>query len=495
MMRFTMSDRLRRLAASTILGGILGGGLVAAVPTAADELPPRSLADWQERPVDRLRRPRYEEGPSVQRTQRGWQIRSQHFTVLSGNSRADAEWAAAEVADAWQGMERLANHWTRIHQSPDFALDAVLVVLADADELRSLDDRRRDPGDATEPSAFKSWGGPMLIRLSKEAGEEPDAAATARLRHAVAHAFLHAGHFDQQFPAWACEGLARYTAREGVSPEDRELALENLRMPMPITGRIVGELDEQDPGPAPEASDAVTFLLEGDDAAHAGTFFTALQETSNAARPATPWRSAVTGPGPRDAGIGPGPRDAGIGDGPLEALAEELEPSYTRWREDPLNAQPRLEDVERLPAELTGLDQQLAFVLKMLQRFGDPARTRSRAKVQEFGRPATETVQPAPLPRDADLRQMHRRLLESDQFWATLGPDGRLLLASDDERMAEALELLRDPRLTARRDAQTWEVRYSLPDGRKVKARLEEAKAPATRPEVRFELLDRPAGR
>src|SRR5262245_4720293 len=115
--------------ADAALFAFVAGGLLAALPLTAiaqtSAISYRSVGDVRPRLSDDHDRPYFRQTQS----HRGFEIREPQFTVIAQTSAADAQWAAGHVAAAWQQAGSLADHWTRVHQQPDFGLNSLQVVV------------------------------------------------------------------------------------------------------------------------------------------------------------------------------------------------------------------------------------------------------------------------------------------------------------------------------------------------------------------------------
>ncbi|MCO6458430.1 MAG: hypothetical protein J5I93_24260 [Pirellulaceae bacterium] len=433
----------------------------------------RSLAQPRRQPADELRQPRYVERES----HRGWQLRYDQFQVTASTTADDAQWAAGETRAAWETLGALADFWTRIHRRSNFAYASTMVAV-DAPPIGATAGPRAD---------MTLVGNQTLIRLelTDDADDDTLQDLAIDLRHATAHAFLHAAQMDQTLPPWACEGLARYVARIDAPAEAWQEAAERLEAPDWSRQRVAPDQLDDSPVELAEPADRVQFFLEGDDARHSQAFFAALERTMAAARPARSQQAAWHGPGT--------PAERRVRAPALEALLEETAESFARWQQDPLAGQPQLPTLTGQDQGLAARLQRMAFMLKLLDRFADQPRLHSGVKIQEFGQPAAAPAAAKPLADSGDLRRLYRQLVSSDQYWATLTPAGDVLLSVNEDHVREELADLLDPRYGAQHGAGGWRLSCQLPDGRHLHAQLEPAQGTNLRPQVRYELVAVPA--
>lgn len=433
----------------------------------------RSLAQPRRQPVDELRQPRYVERES----HRGWQLRFDQYQVTASTTAEDAQWAAGETRAAWESMAALADFWTRIHRRSNFAFASTMVAVEEP-----------PVGETAGPRADMTLvGNQTLIRLElpDDADDDTLQDLAIDLRHATAHAFLHAAQMDQTLPPWVCEGLARYVARIDAPAEAWQEAAERLAAPDWSRQRITPDQLDDAPTELAEPADRVQFFLEGDDARHSQAFFAALERTLATARPARSQQAAWHGPGTL--------AERHVRAPALQALLEETAESFARWQQDPLAGQPQLPTLTGPDQGLSAKLQRMAFLLKLLDRFADQPRLASGVKIQEFGQPAAAPASALPAADSGDLRRLYRQLVWSDQYWATLTPAGEVLLSVNSDHVREELADLLDPRYRAQHGPGGWRLICHLPDGRQLQARIEPAQGTNPRPQVRYELTAAPA--
>jgi hypothetical protein len=173
----------------------------------------------------------------------------------------------------------------------------------------------------------------------------------------------------------------------------------------------------------------------------------------------------------------------------LEQLAEDTQKEFDNWRVDPLAGQPIPATSEPAITGHAERQRQMAFVLKLLSRFADAPRSGVQPRVREFGKPDPPTTLASTLPRTFDLPQLYRRLSANDQFWATIAPDGSVLLSLDQQQVHAWLDDLLDPRYQAEQLDGQWRLTYRLGDGSRLQAQLLPIQPPALRPTVQYQLI------
>jgi hypothetical protein len=390
---------------------------------------PRSVTDVRERRVDELDRPQYNE----RWTHRGWHLRGENLEVVANSSYEDAVFAQAQATRAWADAGSLADHWTKVHRNPNFALGKVQLFVDNA-----------PPRDQEQPiTTLDVVGMQTQVHLNVAPGQPPLEEQLPRLRQATAWALLHTAEMDRQLPPWVCTGLATYVARAGLPPDAPDPNANPAGVP--LGGQqwryVRGQTDVLDvTAPNLEQiereSAMVKFLIEGNDAAHALDFFNAVGDsiaTVNANR----FLEKGNFP-PR------GVAQPNKLTGPVDQLAESAVPDFEAWLKDPQMGQPVFQPAPTEKPEQVELESQMLFVLKLLRRFpeGAAAVRHTGARVATFDAKLGKAivVQPKRAGRPQTIASLYSRLTgPQTEAWATLDPQGKLLLSSDTDRLSEWL--------------------------------------------------------
>jgi hypothetical protein len=462
-------------------GALLVAGSLAALaplPLVGQEVPSqfRSLTDVRPRIPDEHYRPYFRDTQS----HRGWEIREDRFTIFASTSREDAQWAAAQVAQAWQNAARLADRWTQVHHNPDFGLNALQIAI-DNEPLRDRD---------APLTTVNVVGIQAQIQINVAPGQPPLAQQVVRLREAAGFAMLHADGLDSAAPPWVVAGLAAYAGRQGLSAE--ELQSSDAVKPAADFGgqqwrykRAADDVLDYRRPDQNEARQRVAFLLTGDDAEHAPAFLAALAAAnSDAARRAAEGNGFMPFPGNERLA----PTNT-----PFDKLAGQFHAQYDAWKEDPLTGQPLFKPAADAPAELLAAEREMLVLLKLERRFARADSVApSRAKIVTFDRAKGATTEPAK--RSVAMTSfpgLARRLTDpAHAVWGTLDVDGSVLLSTDVERVSEllggiqprySLEQQQDHSVLVRQLDAYWQLRGWLEDNRENKAR----------PLAKFEVVDR----
>lgn len=466
-------------AAKTWRKAYLAAGSLAALAAAplaelpAQNVVPRSVLDVRERIPDELDRPRYHE----RWTHRGWHVRSDVFEVVANTRVEDAHFALQQAERAWADTSRIADHWTKAHRQADFALGKVQIF---------VDGER--PKDRDLPrTTLDVVGMQTQIHLYTSPDQPPLAEQLPRLRQATALALMHTAEMDRELPPWVYNGLATYVAEQGMPPQSKYPQQE------PAGVQLGGQQwrwkrateDTLDvPPPDDLAAARVKFLLEGNDAAHTFEFFQAVKG-SIATEIGRAWLEKRNS-------FRRGEAQPNTIRGKVDDLAAATEAEFNAWQRDPLIGQPIfLPPADAVPKQVE-LQRQLVFVLKLLRRFPEETVAKTRMKVHEFGAQpepnataaATKSAQPV------DLEKLWTRLTgPAAEPWATLDPDGKLLLSMERERLGQLLRLEgRD--FKAERQGDRTSVAVQLDQHTSLRGWLEDNRENPRRPLARFETID-----
>jgi hypothetical protein len=451
--------------------------VLAPAGIIAQEPPPtfRSLNDVRPRPVDEHDRPYFRETQS----HRGFEVRDEKFTVIATTSRDDARWAAGQVATAWQNAAGLADAWMTSHRNPDFGLQTLQVVIDD-EPLRDRD---------APLTTVNVVGIRTQVYVNVAPGQPPLAQQLVRLREGAAFAFLHTAGVDSAAPPWVVEGIAGFAARQRLSEQEIQAGSAGDQAAQ-FGGqqwrfaRATEDTLAQPADGANEARQRVTFLLVGDDAAHAPRFLGAIGAAVQATQLA-----AAEGVGYREFG---GQPRLPSGHTTFDQLARELQPRFERWKQEPLAGQPIFKPAEGAPDDVVTAQQRMLIALKLQKRFGQPeAQTRVRTKIVMFDKAkGMVTERPAAAASTVSVQTLVSRLLDPAQpAWATLDARGGILLSQQTERVRELLGN-REARYTLARELDRVVLVERLDPYRTLRGWLEENPENPLRPLARFEVVD-----
>jgi hypothetical protein len=297
-------------------------------------------------------------------------------------------------------------------------------------------------------------------------------------------AFLHTAELDRQLPDWVCQGLAAYAGKlpaedkgEGESPREER--------PAPSLGGHQWRSQRTAPDrlaePAADKTDAaqlVHFLIEGNDARHAGEFFDSLREHLASSRPDRD----------RDFQRKNDPSlPAATNSDQLDRLVTALAAEYQQWKEDPLIGQPELVAGEATDDELRQGQQAMLFVLKLADRFAlaESAAIRTRITTFEKGR-GSAVLTGTSATRPPSLPTLLQRITADDRrSWATVGGNGELIWNTEEDKLRELLGL-EDNRYQHVWENDRWVLTARLADGRQLLGWLEPNPAKAQRPLAKF---------
>jgi len=396
---------------------------------------------------------------------RGWTVRSEHFVVLATTSRDDAALAAGELERTWTQISRLADHWTDVHRRPGFGVGAVSVVLAD---------HARHP--RSQPAFGPSLANPdPQIQLNLADGPWTLQDRLPQLRAEAFSAFVDLAGQNLLLPPWVQTGLASYFSGEPLPPPG---TLSQLTLPEPFVPPTKGAwarraFEDRGLAAAPSQQQAgqaaywVRYLLEGDDAAHAYSFFDALgtavakgsRDDLSATQKARAVEPKIAARPPQD------PVD-------IERLAGTVlqNGAVSEWLADPNVGQPIVaSEPKDLP--LDERHREMVLILKLAQRFGRDAATTTTTttKVYEQG---VQLAEESPAKTDVpDLPRLYRQLSDQPR-WATIDTDGSLLLSSDKDRLASIFER-NDLAYRTERQGDRWALEATFPTGEVYQAWLE----------------------
>jgi hypothetical protein len=418
----TLSARLW-IAAS---GTAFCAGLLAFQDSArlsAQESPLHRSAEPRPRLADERQLPRQRE----RATHHGFEVNTGPIVVIATTRLEDARQAAEQATAAWGHAAALADHWTSVHRQPNFAQGAVHVVLKD--------DRASDRDGASAVLANAGRATQIVVRGVGRAGASEE--HQRHLRQHVARAFFHIAELDRTFPEWVSDGLAAYVAG-----------------------------NQSDESSADDPAARVRFLLEGNDGRHAGPFFDLLRQQLASVRP-EPDRVIDRGNRSKVAQA----RDFEA----VEQFVEKLADEFAQWQQDPLLGQPQLAPEDGFADALQAARQEMAFVLKLTDRFAAPERSGVRTKVATYDKTLRNAVAVthAAAGRPQSLAGTWTRMSAAGQpTWATMGPDGKLIWSHEEDKFRKLLGMDEHRYQVAWQENQ-WVLETTLADGRKLRGWLE----------------------
>lgn len=422
------------------------------------------------RRLDELDLPRY----GNRQCHWGWETRTKHFVVFATTSKEDAQWAAAEMEAAWNDLEDWAQYFTDAQERPTFGIGAVNVLITN---------------EWVEPQAAIPAGPDKMnyrpdIRMKVNRGTSDQEQQRTQLRTEATRAFFRVAQLDQAVPDWVQVGMAAYLSGQALPSG----TIAKLPPPPATTDRRgawsrrttadqadLGELNPQ------WAGLWIAYLIEGDDASHLPAFLQALSETVTH-RQEDPFEAAAGVSRPRRSNE---PLIGMPGD-PIGKLARSLANRNTMggWLLDRRAGQPTL-DPEADAPEIERYESEIAFILKLLARFGMPGPVSVVTQFRATGdgdEGATTLSSPS---TGQSLRSLYTRLTDPRRpAWATLGPDGRPLLGSEKERLAEIL-VPAASRYRVYQQDDRYVLRGKLPNGTQVEAWLDANEENPTRPLMR----------
>jgi hypothetical protein len=347
------------------------------------------------------------------------------------------------MQEAWQEMTRLFATVAPQTAEPDFAHGSVQVMVTD-----------EVAGDQPFAAVVAKQEHGTMIYLDSSLSKTDEA------RHAsaaAAMAFLQAGGFDRQLPEWVAHGLATYVANTISGETDENSASLRIALAEWDTLRTSRGTPVELTSVEEDAENRVTYLLTGDNAAHAVSFLAALRETL--AEPAAASQQEAT---------------------PVDALFARIENQHAAWRADPKHAASRVHS-PRLNEEEEEIRDSLLVVLHLFQRHMEAATARAPT-VRSFGAP-----QPKAAP--TTLAVLAAWLQQAEAGEAFLDCKGKLVLPHEHERIEELLGVVEQRYRTAWHQ-EHLAVTTSLNGHQELRAWLEENPDQSTRKIARFEVIN-----
>jgi hypothetical protein len=424
---------------------------------------PHNAASLRGRYLERQATPRFQE----RQTHLGWEVRGETYVVVANSSLADARQAAAAIEATWHDTLRMADYWTERHQSPNFSVAAISVHIDENPRRDRQEGDLRFVNDRTH------------IYLNVAAGQPTFDQQLGNLRASTVHAFWRRGEFDRQLPTWVRSGLASYVANQ------QALAVGDTAQPAPGTNHNVYDAYWQRervgrhqlaPAPPAEADAAlrVLYLLEGDDARHAPTFFTSLARTLQQAPPQEQLdrtRAFRT-------------NDQYGYETNVDRYFAQVEDAMGAWVSNPLVDQPMIIPLDEQP-NVTRRQQEMAFVLKIAQRKGEFGSSGIRPKIVGGENAGVQSSARSPL----SIEQLWRDVASTDTpLWATLDPQGNLLLSNQTDRLRELMEPHGGVYRSVMREGH-WALETRVDRTTKLVAWLEENPDSPRQPLVKFERI------
>ena len=436
----------------------------------------RSTSDVRVRIPDELDRPRWRQTQS----HRGWEIRESQYVIFANTSLDDARWAAGHVQQAWTNAAKLADRWSDVHRQPDSGLGSTQIV------IDSEPPRERDAPLTT----INVVGVQTQVYLYVATGQPGIKQQMLRLREGAAFAMLHSVALDSAVPPWVVQGLASYAAVQGLDPADVESARK-----VQIGARLGGQQWRYKRGaqdlldyPAEDSAQAVSyvkFLLEANDAEHAGAFLGEIRESVASAEHSAAQGGLFSTVAHED--------HPPATDTAFDRLIAQHAAQYESWQSDPLVGQPVPEFTEGATPELSKAEEEMLVVLKLERKLaGTPVTGRATPRVATFdrkaGRQVVESAQRPTAP--GTIFELYRRLTDpSAPLVATLDVDGSLLLSSDSRRIEELLGRAGE-NYSRSKVGQRWVLARALEGDRSLTGWLAANPQNPGRPLAKFELVD-----
>jgi hypothetical protein len=287
-------------------------------------------------------------------------------------------------------------------------------------------------------------------------------------------------------PPWVCEGLASYVAEQGMPPQTGDSPEQPAGVKLGGQQwrwkRATEDTLEAPQGEMSQAAAQVKFLLEGNDAAHTFEFFQAAkqaidteighsrQETRNSYRRGEAQPSTLHGA--------------------VDDLADATQEEFLAWQQDRQIGQPLLPPQPKAAPERIELERQMVFVLKLLRRFPAETVTKTRMAIHEFGAPRQPAAVAATPVQPIDLEKLWTRLTDpSAGPWATLDPDGKLLLSTEAARLRELLGL-DERRFQVQRRGKRTSLIARLDEHVVLQGWLQDNRANPLRPLAQFDTIE-----
>lgn len=435
----------------------------------------RSVLDDLPRQLDLLDLP----GMPERQSQLGYEVRGKQFVVIATTGKEDARLAARNLQAAWDDMANLADRFTKVHRRPAFGIGAVQLVISNAPV------REQDAPLVT----LNVVGIQTQIEINVSPGQPPLVEQLPRIREATAWALLHTAEFDEQLPAWVCNGLASFAVNQGdeLSVTVPELAPlgESLGGQQWKGTRTEPDVLAYPKNDREHAVLQTRFLLEGNDAEFAPTFFTALKQT---VREADRYWAEERRDSIRQADRQLAERERSIAD-----LAARNEKGFQSWLKNPLAGQPAFEPTKDASPEVVDLERQMVTVLKLARRFGGSG-GKSGVRVVAFDKDLRQSVEASKAGQPRSIDDLYRTLTDPKlQPWATIGPDGRLLFSDETERLRTLLTI-DTGRFQTSQSEQGWMLTTQLDSRTRLQGWLEDNPKDATRPLAKFVMVDTRTG-
>ena len=475
-------SRFHALAAQAIRHSMTGGAVAAALSCMALEAPAqivrpaigryhegrveqRNADRIQGRYLERQALPGYEE----RQTHLGWEVRGETYVVTANTSRDDALRAARAIEETWNETLRMADYWTDSHRQPNFSVAAISV------HIDQNPRRDRQEGDLR----FVNQQTHVYLNVADEETSLDD--QLDKLRASTVHAFWRRGEFDLKLPTWVRSGLASYVATQQAlaNGEPAPAAGVNLNVYDPYweRGRITA--DELEPPEPPSEDDAlrVRYLLEGDDARHAPWFFAAIEEAINEPLPRDDFQARAYQTNDRIE------RSTAV-----DQLFEQVGHGIAQWISNPMVDQPQLVPIDG-ETTVDQTQQHMAFILKLAHRQNFPSRSAVTPKV--VGGEASAQVGPSG-PAPSVPRLWHDLTNPAGPPWATLDPQGNLLLSDQTDRLRELFQAPGGAYRTVQHNGR-WALETRVDRYTRLLAWMEDNPNSPRQPLVKFErITDKP---
>ena len=411
---------------------LLAAGSVV-IPALGRDPQPRSAAQSRSWRPDERQQPRHAE----RQTHRGFEVATGPITVVATTGREDAREVSRQALEAWNQMGQLADRFTSVHRSENFAQGAVQIVV-ERGPASSDQQRRVTVNPVNQATQILVMAGGRNDSLDQHLDE---------MRRHAAWALLRSAELDRQLPDWVCQGLAAFA---GNGPAKAAAGADSAQL--------------------------VTFLLTGNDGRHAAEFLGAVRQ-----------QAAVSGSSSEAENRrrnDPPPAGQANG-GEVDSLAAELAAEFAAWQEDPQIGQPLWQPPADADSSVSDAQREMLFPLKLAARFAVARQPAAGTRITTFDKKkGASVVRLESATRPPPLRPLLDRVTHQEQPWATIGPDGELIWSSETDKL-ERLLGVDDGRYQYAWHQGHWALETTL-DGGTLRGWLEPNAEQPGRPVARF---------
>lgn len=294
-------------------------------------------------------------------------------------------------------------------------------------------------------------------------------------------------------PTGFATDFSGYVAEQAIaaatSPSDRKPLTPAFDVETWKRGRVEQDrLADEEPRDD-DAISKVRFFSEAEDARFAVLFFEAMRETIETSDVETQVENRTVGR--RTPPIFDEPTaDEELVATPVDALCEELQGRYAKWRADPQFDQP-IREGKSQEADIAAAEEEMLVVLKFIRRLNETGASRGGIKITGFNPQGKRIIEtPRRAERFLSLENLYIKAIDAQSPQVLLAADGSLIMPDNEDRLRETLGL--DERLYAPTWNQThWTLSRSLDDGRTLRGGLEPNPDDERRPFAKFEVVDR----